>query len=103
MNTTVDEIADGIFRFSTWSPGHHRAHTGQNFLYPMVSQAISPVIPLDSMRWISFGHRLRFLTTPHIPHNWEAGLWFDETTATLLCATCSPVPGRFRNSPNHIV
>ncbi|CPU25449.1 putative flavoprotein [Mycobacteroides abscessus subsp. abscessus] len=69
----------------------------------MVSQAISPVIPLDSMRWISFGHRLRFLTTPHIPHNWEAGLWFDETTATLLCATCSPVPGRFRNSPNHIV
>ncbi|SIJ63583.1 putative flavoprotein [Mycobacteroides abscessus subsp. bolletii] len=31
------------------------------------------------------GHRLRFLATPHIPHNWEAGLWFDETTATLLC------------------
>lgn len=30
------------------------------------------------------GHRLRFLATPHVPHNWESGLWFDETTSTLL-------------------
>ncbi len=30
------------------------------------------------------GHRMRFLATPHVPHNWESGLWFDETTATLL-------------------
>lgn len=30
------------------------------------------------------GHRLRFITTPHLPHNWERGLWFDETTSTLL-------------------
>lgn len=29
-------------------------------------------------------HRLRFLATPHVPHNWESGLWFDETTATLF-------------------
>jgi flavorubredoxin len=30
------------------------------------------------------GHRLRFIATPHVPHNWESGLWFDETTSTLL-------------------
>src|SRR4051794_32197721 len=30
------------------------------------------------------GHRLRFLPTPHVPHNWESGLWFDETTRCLL-------------------
>lgn len=30
------------------------------------------------------GHRLRFIATPHVPHNWEAGLWFDESTSTLL-------------------
>ncbi len=30
------------------------------------------------------GHRLRFLPTPHVPHNWESGLWFDETTRTLF-------------------
>ena len=35
--------------------------------------------PLDIGR-----HRLRFLPTPHVPHNWESGLWFDETTSTLL-------------------
>ena len=29
-------------------------------------------------------HRLRFLPTPHVPHNWESGLWFDETTSTLF-------------------
>jgi flavorubredoxin len=31
------------------------------------------------------GHALRFIATPHVPHNWESGLWFDETTKTLLC------------------
>lgn len=31
------------------------------------------------------GHVLRFIATPHVPHNWESGLWFDETTRTLLC------------------
>lgn len=30
------------------------------------------------------GHVMRFLATPHVPHNWESGLWFDETTRTLL-------------------
>jgi len=41
------------------------------------------VAPADDVRDIG-GHRLRFLPTPHVPHNWEAGLWFDETTSTLL-------------------
>ncbi len=31
------------------------------------------------------GHRLRWLDTPHLPHNWEAGLFYDETTGTLFC------------------
>jgi flavorubredoxin len=30
------------------------------------------------------GHSLRFIPTPHVPHNWESGLWFDEITKTLL-------------------
>lgn len=30
-------------------------------------------------------HRLRYLPTPHVPHSWESGLWFDETTSTLFC------------------
>lgn len=31
------------------------------------------------------GRRLRFLPTPHVPHNWESGLFYEETTNTLLC------------------
>lgn len=30
------------------------------------------------------GHRMRLIPTPHVPHNWESALWFDETTYTLL-------------------
>ena len=30
------------------------------------------------------GKRMRFLATPHVPHNWESGLWFEETTNTLF-------------------
>ena len=32
------------------------------------------------------GHRLRFHQTPHLPHGWDAGHLFDETTRTLLCS-----------------
>jgi flavorubredoxin len=31
------------------------------------------------------GHRMRWIDTPHVPHGWEAGLVFDETTRTLFC------------------
>ncbi len=30
------------------------------------------------------GHQMRFVATPHVPHNWESGLWFDDATHTLL-------------------
>ena len=30
--------------------------------------------------------RFRFAQTPHVPHCWEAGLLFEETTGTLLCS-----------------
>jgi flavorubredoxin len=30
-------------------------------------------------------HALRWFDTPHLPHGWEAGLMFDDTTRTLLC------------------
>ena len=30
-------------------------------------------------------HRLRWLDTPHMPHAWECGLMFDDSTRTFLC------------------
>jgi flavorubredoxin len=29
--------------------------------------------------------RLRRIDTPHVPHGWDAGVLFEETTSTLLC------------------
>lgn len=31
------------------------------------------------------GKRVRHLDTPHVPHNWEARVLFEETTGTLFC------------------
>jgi flavorubredoxin len=31
------------------------------------------------------GKRIRRIDTPHVPHNWEASLMYEETTGTLLC------------------
>jgi flavorubredoxin len=30
-------------------------------------------------------HRLRWIDAPHVPHGWECGYLFEETTRTLLC------------------
>jgi flavorubredoxin len=154
METNVVEIATDIYRLSTFvadvpprgftfnqflltGDEPFLFHCGHRQLFPSVSEAINRVVPLEKLRWISFGHveadecggvnlmlaaapnpevihgalacmvslndlcdrlpviapegvhdvgghRLRFIPTPHVPHNWEAGLWFDETTSTLL-------------------
>jgi len=70
METTTDEIATDVFRFSTFIPDANimfnqflvRAdepllfHTGLRALFPLVSDAVGRVVPLDRLRWITFGH-----------------------------------------------
>ena len=152
----VDEIEDGIFRISTWIPdvtpdgftfnqflvrGEEPLlfHTGMRGVFPLVAEAVATVMPVEDLRWISFGHvesdesgavnmwlaaapesqvaynglgcdvqlndlcdraprvlqegevldlggkRVRQISTPHVPHGWEAQVLFEETTGTLLC------------------
>lgn len=38
-------------------------------------------------------HRLRWIDTPHVPHGWDAGLLFDEVTATLFSGDLFTQPG----------
>ena len=153
METRVAEVAEGIHQLCTHIPeinlGFNQYlvaadepllfHTGMQGLFPLVSAAAATVLPLESLRWISFGHleadesgsmnswldaapsatvvqgqigcmlsigdqalrpprplddgevldigghRLRWLDTPHVPHSWDAGTMFDETTGTLFC------------------
>lgn len=50
--------------------------------------------PLADGEVIQIGrHRLRFLSTPHVPHCWDAGLFVDEVEQTLLCSDLFLQPG----------
>jgi len=43
---------------------------------------------------ISLGrHKLRWFDTPHLPHGWDCGYLFDETTRTLFCGDLFTQPG----------
>ena len=73
--------------------------------------ALRPARGLKHDETIQTGnHRLRFKATPHLPHGWDAGLFFEEATSTLLCSdllghngdtapiTESDIVGRFRET-----
>jgi flavorubredoxin len=153
METRVTEIANRIYHLSTYiAPADLRFnqvlidaeqpllfHCGMKSLFPLISAAVSRIIPLEKLRWVSYGHheadesgaandwltvsqgaqiavgeiacllsandyalrpprilmddevldlggkRVRYLATPHVPHCWDAGLMYEETTNTLLC------------------
>jgi flavorubredoxin len=56
-------------------------------LVNMGDYAARPAHGLADHEAIATGsHRLRFHQTPHLPHGWDAGHLFDETTGTLLCS-----------------
>ena len=71
--TDVAEIADGIYRLSTFVPEIGPTgftfnqfliddeepllfHTGQRGMFPLVSEAVATVLPVERLRWITFGH-----------------------------------------------
>lgn len=73
MQTSVHEIADRVYRLSTCVPDAAPGgftfnqylidgdepllfHAGPRRMFPLVSEAAAKVIPLDRLRWVSFGH-----------------------------------------------
>jgi flavorubredoxin len=49
--------------------------------------AIRPAHAMATDTLLNTGkHSYRFIRTPHLPHGWDAGVMFDETTKTLLCS-----------------
>jgi flavorubredoxin len=49
--------------------------------------AIRPphVLPHDQTL-VTGKHQFRYVPTPHLPHGWDAGVFFEETTKTLFCS-----------------
>jgi flavorubredoxin len=74
METRISEIADGIYRLSTFVPDVAPPagftfnqflvvadqpllfHTGPRRMFPLVRDAVSRVMPAEQLRWITFGH-----------------------------------------------
>ena len=73
METRVQEIAEGVYRLSTFVPEvtpdgftfnqflidadePMLFHCGQRMFFEAVSGAVARIMPLERLRWISFGH-----------------------------------------------
>ncbi len=53
-----------------------------------------PARPLADNEVLEIGrHRMRFLSTPHVPHCWDAGMFFEAVDGTLLCSDLFFHPG----------
>jgi flavorubredoxin len=71
-------------QFLAAAPDAQITHGGLACMVSLNDLADRPPVPADEAPIDIGGHVLRFIPTPHVPHNWESGLWFDETTKTLL-------------------
>ena len=73
MNTRIDEIAADTYRLSTFVADIGPTgftfnqflirddqpllfHTGPRQMFPLVAEAISSIVPISELRWITFGH-----------------------------------------------
>jgi flavorubredoxin len=74
METRIHEIADGIFRLSTFVPGIAPPagftfnqflvlgdeplmfHTGLRKMFALNRDAVQRIVPVDRLRWIAYGH-----------------------------------------------
>jgi flavorubredoxin len=51
-------------------------------------------LPLADGQTLPLGaHTMRWLDAPHMPHGWECGYMFEESTKTLLCGDLFTQPG----------
>ena len=72
-------------QFLAAAPGAEIVHGQMACLLSLNDMADRPPVGVADADVLDLGHhRLRFIATPHVPHNWESGLWFDETTGTLF-------------------
>ncbi|MGW2366856.1 MBL fold metallo-hydrolase [Streptomyces sp. NPDC001667] len=81
--------ADECGSMNSWlaaAPHAQVAHGAMGCAVSVNDLADRPPRPLDHGEVLDLGgKRVRRLETPHVPHGWDAGLMYEETTGTLLC------------------
>jgi flavorubredoxin len=72
--------------FLSVAPHAQVTHGALGCMVSLDEMANRPPRPLADGEVIELGvRRVRHIDTPHIPHGWDAGVLFEETTSTLLC------------------
>jgi glyoxylase-like metal-dependent hydrolase (beta-lactamase superfamily II) len=72
------------------------AHGAVGVMVSVADQAIRPPRPLADGEVLDLGgKRVRRLETPHVPHGWDAGLFYEETTGTLFAGDLFTIGGRY--------
>jgi flavorubredoxin len=81
--------ADECGSLNDWLAAAPAAETVCSVIGAMTSVgdiAARPPRPLADGDRVPLGrHTVRWFETPHVPHGWDAGVMFEETTRTLLC------------------
>lgn len=54
---------------------------------------VEPLAMADGQELSLGRHRLLWQSTPHLPHGWDCGYFFDTTTKTLFCGDLFTQPG----------
>lgn len=99
--------ADESGALNLWLDAAPRCEAAVGSIGTMLSghdQAVRPPRPLADGEILDLGgKRVRWIDTPHVPHGWDAGLLFEETTATLLCGDLFSQPGEASVTTGDIV
>ncbi|MCE4269058.1 MBL fold metallo-hydrolase [Rhodococcus sp. MS16] len=81
--------ADECGAMNSWlaaAPGAQVAHCAMGCFVQVNDLADRMPVPLQDGDVLETGRRrVRHIDTPHVPHGWDAGLMFEETTSTLFC------------------
>lgn len=82
--------ADECGSMNQWlatAPSAQVAHGGLGVMVSLADQADREPRALDDGEVLDLGgKRVRYLATPHVPHGWDAGVLYEETTNTLFCS-----------------
>ncbi len=71
------------------------AHGAVGVMVSVNDQAIRPARPMKNSETIDLGGKcIRYIATPHVPHGWDAGVIYEETTRTLFAGDLFTSTGR---------